>query len=82
MWRISRKDFETYKRIKQFMIEHKFSEEGLRKYVKHEVHLKVTSKGLEPTKFESLYNAATFMGVLKQTVAYAHKHKSLAYPEN
>ena len=62
MKRISRKDFETYERIKQFMIEHKFIEEDLRRYVKHEVHLEVSSKGMEPTKFESLNDAATFMG--------------------
>ena len=30
---------------------------------------------MEPTKFESLDDAATFMGVSKQTLTYAHKHK-------
>ena len=30
---------------------------------------------MEPTKFESLDNAATFKGLSKQTLAYAHKHK-------
>ena len=43
--------------------------------VKCEVHLKVSSKGVEPTKFESLDDAATFIKVLKQTIAYEHKHK-------
>ena len=74
-WRESRKDFETYEKVKQFMLEHKFSEEKLRRYVKPDVHLEVSSKGIKPTKFESLDNAATFMGVSKQTLAYTHKHK-------
>ena len=43
--------------------------------VKCEVHFKVSSKGVEPTKFESLDDAATFIKVLKQTIAYVHKHK-------
>ena len=30
---------------------------------------------MEPTKFGSLNNAATFMGFSKQTLAYAYKHK-------
>ena len=75
MKRISRKDFETYERIKQFMIEHKFSEEDLKKYVKREVHLEVSSKGMEPTKFESSDDAAHFTWVSKQTLAYSHKYK-------
>ena len=77
MKRISRKDFETNKRIKQFIMEHKFSEEDLKRYVKREVHLEVSSKGMEPVKFESLDVAATLMAVSKQTLTYAHKHKRL-----
>ena len=72
---ISRKDYETYKRIKQFMIEHKFSEEDSRRYIKQDVHLEVSSKGMKPTKFESLDDATTSMGVSKQSLTYAHKHK-------
>ena len=30
---------------------------------------------MEPTKFESLDNATAFMGVSKQILTYAHKHK-------
>ena len=67
MKRISRKDFETYERIKQFMIEHKFSREDLRRYIKREVHLEVSSKGMKRAKFESLDDAAAFMGVPMQT---------------
>ena len=62
---ISQKDFENYKIIKQFMIEHKFSEEDSRRYVKQEVHLEVISKGMKPTKFENLDDAAAFMGIPK-----------------
>ena len=72
MKQISQKDFETYERT---IIKHKFSKEDLRRYVKCEVHLDVSSKGMEPTKFESLDDAATFMGVSKQTLTYAHKDK-------
>ena len=50
------------------MIEHKFSEENLRRYVKSQVHLEVSSEGMEPTKFKRLDNAAAFIGVLKQTL--------------
>ena len=47
------------------MIECQFSEEDLRRCVKCEVHLDVSSKGKEPTKFENLDDAATFMGGFK-----------------
>ena len=58
------------------MLEHKFSEEDLRKrYIKCEVHLEVSSRGMEPTKLESLKDAATFMGVSKPTLTYAYEHK-------
>ena len=59
------------------MIEHKLSEEDLRRHVKCEVHLEVSSKGMEPTNFESLHDATAFMGVPKQTLTYAYKHKRL-----
>ena len=75
MKQISSQDLETYERVKHFMIQHKFSEEDLRRYVKHEVHLEVSFKGMETTEFESLTNAATFMGISKQSLTYAHKHK-------
>ena len=75
MRQISQQDFETYKRVKHFMTEHKFSEENVRRYVKCKVQLEVSSKGMEPTTFESLDDAAVFMGVSKQTLLYAHKHR-------
>ena len=75
MKQIFPKDFETYKRIKRSMIEHKFRKEDLRRYVQFEVYLEVSSKGMEPTKFESLDDATTFIKVSKQTLAYTNKHK-------
>ena len=57
------------------MVEHKFSEVDLRRYVKHKVHLEVSSKGMENTKFESLDDAVAFMRVSKQTLTYTHIHK-------
>ena len=75
MRRISRREFEAYKRVKKFMGENKFDKESLKKYVNHEVHLKVSSKGMEPGTFKSLSEASTFIGVLKQTLKYAHRHK-------
>ena len=53
------------------MIEHKLSEEDLRRYVKHEVHLEVSSIGMEPTKFKSLEDASAFMEKAK---AIPHLH--------
>ena len=44
MKQICRKYFKTYERIKQLVIEHKFCEEDLRRYIKGEVHLEVSSK--------------------------------------
>ena len=57
------------------MIDHKFSEEDLRRYIKCKVHLKVSSEGMEATKFQSLCNVVAFMGLSKQTLTYTHKHK-------
>ena len=59
------------------MIEHKFSEEDLRRYVKCEAHLEVSSKVMKPTKFEILDDAAAFKGISQQTLTYAHEHKRL-----
>ena len=75
MRQISKQDLETYETIKHSNIEHKFSEEDLRRYVKREVHLEVSSKGMAPAKFKSLDNATAFMEVSKQTLSYTHKHK-------
>ena len=64
------------------MIEHKFSEEDLKRCVKHEVRLEVSSKGMEPIKFESLDDTTTFIGVSKHTLTYASKHKRLINPKS
>ena len=77
MKQISRRDFETYKRVKKFMGENELSEESLRKYINCKVHLKVTSKGMEPREYNSLSDAARDIGVSRQTLEYAHKHKKL-----
>ena len=63
MRRICGRDFEAYERVKKFMGENKLNKEGLRKYVNHEVHLKASSKGMEPSTFKSLSEASTFIGV-------------------
>ena len=58
MKRISRRDFETYEKIKKFMNENKLDEEDL---VNREVHLKVSSEGMESSTFKSLSKASTFI---------------------
>ena len=73
--RISRRDFKTYKRVKKFMGKKDLSKEGLRKYVNHEVHLRVSSEGMEPSSFRSLSKASMFIRVSRQTLEYTHKHK-------
>ena len=75
MRQISRRDFETYEKIKKFMGENKLNEEDLREYVNQKIHLKVSSNGMEPCTFKSLSEASTFIGVLRQALEYAHKHK-------
>ena len=72
---ISGKDFETYERIKKFMIKHRLSEEDLRRDVKCKIHLKISSEGMEPSTFEKLSDASMFIGGSRQTLTYAHKHK-------
>ena len=67
---------QIYERIKKFINENKLSEEDSRKYVNHEVHLKISFKGMEPSTFKSLSEASAFIGVSRQTLAYAHKHKN------
>ena len=54
------------------MGENELSEEGLRRYVNGDVHLKVSSKGMEPIKFKSLFEASAFIGISRQTLKYAH----------
>ena len=53
----------------------KLDEEDLKKYVNREVHLKVSSECMEPSTFKRLFEGSTFIGVLRQTLEYAHKHK-------
>ena len=77
MRRISRTDFETYEKIKKFLNKNKLDEEDLRKYVNQlssESKLR-SSEGMEPSTFKSLFEASTFIGVSRQTLEYAHKHK-------
>ena len=57
------------------MGKNKLDEEDVRKYINHEIHLKVSSKGMEPGIFKSLSEASMFIGVSRQTFKYAHKHK-------
>ena len=77
MRQISRRDFEAYEKVKKFIGENQHGEDVLRKYINHEVHLKVSSKGIRPSIFKSLSEASTFIGVLRQTLEYAHKHKRI-----
>ena len=75
MRRISQRDFETYKKVKKFIDENKLSEEDLRKYVNREIRLKISSERMEPSTFKSLSEASMFIGVSRQTLTYADKHK-------
>ena len=74
MRQISKRDFETYEKIKKFMDENELREEALRRYFKHEIHLKISSKGMGPSTFKSLYDVSTFISVSRQTIEHAHKH--------
>ena len=62
------------------MGENELSEEGLRRYVNGEVHLKVSSKGMEPIKFKSLFEASTFIEISRQTLKDAHMLINLRGP--
>ena len=70
--RISQKDFKTYEQIMKFIDKNDLSERDLRKYINCKINLEISS---EDGTYKSLSNISTCIGVPRQTLDYAHKHK-------
>ena len=71
MRQISRRDFEAYEGVKKFMGKNKLDEEVLRKYINHEVHLKVSSEDMEPSTFSSMSDASMFLVVSRNSQVHS-----------
>ena len=73
---ISRKEFEPYLRIKEFIERNGYEEADLRKMVRNrEPTLIIHSDDMEPKRYECLSDAANDIKVLKQALVYVYKNK-------
>ena len=70
---VSQKDIETYLRIKK-LIEEGYKYKDLVQLT--ESSLIIRSRGMEPRECDSLSDAASDIGLSRQTLAYAYKHKN------
>ena len=74
---ISRKEFETYLKIKKFFERNGFEEADLRNMVQARPYLITHSDDMEPERYECLSDAADDIKVSKQTLIYAHEKKGI-----
>ena len=80
MGEISRKEFETYLRIKEFIERNGYDEADLMKVVRDRkptrTPLIIRFDDMEPKKYERLSDAANDIKVSKQTLIYAYEDRS------
>ena len=69
---VSQKELETYIKIKK-LIKEGYKDKDLVRPTHSS--LIIRSKGMEPRDYDSLLDAVSDIGVSRQTLAYAHKHK-------
>ena len=78
---ITRKEFETYLRVKEFMEKNDYDESDLRKRIRDRrpahIPLIIRSDDVEPKKYESLKDAANDIKVPRETLIYAHENRRL-----
>ena len=76
---ISRKEFEMYLRIKEFVERNGYEEADLRKTVPDRkptrIPLIIRSDDMEPKRYERLSDAASDIKVSKQTLIYAYGNR-------
>ena len=77
---ISRKEFETYLRIKEFIERNGYEEADLRKMVRDRkptrIPLIIHPDDMEPKRYERLSDAANDIKVSKQILIYAYENRT------
>ena len=76
---ITRKEFEGYLRVKEFMEKKDFNESDLRKKIRDRrptrIPLMIRSNDTEPSKYKHLKDAANNIKVSKETLIYAYENR-------
>ena len=74
---ISRREFEAYLRVKEFVEKNNYEEADLRKMVRNRrptrIPLIIHSNDIEPKKYERLTDAANDIRVPRETLIYAYE---------
>ena len=76
---ITRKQFESYLRVKEFMGKNNYDESDLRKKIRNKrpahIPLILRSNDMKPRKYERLKDAANDIKVSKETLRYAYENR-------
>ena len=76
---ITRKDFEAYLRVKEFIEKKNYEEADLRKKIRDRrptrIPLIIHSNDMEPKKYERLTDAANDIKVPRETLIYAYENR-------
>ena len=76
---ITRKEFEAYLRVKEFMEKNNYDEADLRKKIRDTrpacIPLITRSDDMEPRKYERLKDAANGIGVSRETFIHAYENR-------
>ena len=76
---ITRKEFEAYLRVKEFMEKNDYDEANLRKKIRDRrpacIPLTIRSNDMEPRNYEHLKHAANDIKVPRETLIYAYENR-------
>ena len=76
---ITRKEFEAYLRVKEFIEKNNYEETDLRKKIRDwrptPIPLIIRSDDMEPKKYERLTDAANDIKVPRETLIYAYENR-------
>ena len=76
---ITRKEFEVYLRVKEFIEKNNYEEADLRKKIRDRrpahIPLIIRSDNMEPKKYERLEGAANDIKVPRETLIYTHENR-------
>ena len=79
MEEITKKEMETYLRVKEFMNRSDYDESDMIDRFKNknpsEVKLRVRSKGIDSVEYESIKDTSKEIGVSKETLLYAYHNR-------
>ena len=76
---ITKKEFESYLRVKEFMEKNDYDESDLRKKIRDRrpvrIPLIICSNDMEPREYESLKDVANDIKVSKETLMHAYENR-------